>query len=134
MPVTWSDEKLILLYCPGGGSNSRPSAHRSFKHGQGVTRPYSLGHGGGTRERAERKLVLESIESPSVPTISGIIHQLAVCEISVFNKLKKMKTKQIRHKVNAICRTRYQLDAYGPLLGFRFKDHLAKSLIYSLKC
>ena len=46
MPVTWSDEKLILLYCPGRGSNSRPSAHRGFKHGQGVPRPYSLGHGG----------------------------------------------------------------------------------------
>ena len=30
------DEKLILLYCPGGGLNSRPPAHRSFKHGQGV--------------------------------------------------------------------------------------------------
>ena len=29
MSVTWSDEKLILLYCPGLGSNSRPSAHRS---------------------------------------------------------------------------------------------------------
>ena len=28
VPVTWSDEKLILLYCPGRGSNSRPSAHR----------------------------------------------------------------------------------------------------------
>ena len=42
MPVTWSDEKLILLYCPGRGSNSRPSAHRGFKHGQGVPRPYSL--------------------------------------------------------------------------------------------
>ena len=37
----WSDEKLILLYCPGRGSNSRPPAHRSFEHGQG------LGHGGG---------------------------------------------------------------------------------------
>ena len=47
MPVTWSDEKLILLYCPGRGSNSRPSAHRSFKHAQGVLRPYPLGHGGG---------------------------------------------------------------------------------------
>ena len=46
MPVTWSDEKLILLYCPGRGSNSRPSAHRGFKHGQGVPRPYSLGRGG----------------------------------------------------------------------------------------
>ena len=44
MPVTWSDEKLILLYCPGRGSNSRPSAHRSFKHGQGVPRPLPLGH------------------------------------------------------------------------------------------
>ena len=44
MPVTWSDEKLILLlYCPGRGSNSRPPAHRSFKHGQGVVRPYPLG-------------------------------------------------------------------------------------------
>ena len=43
MPVTWSDEKLILLYCPGRGSNSRPSAHRGFKHEQGVPRPYSLG-------------------------------------------------------------------------------------------
>ena len=29
MPVTWSDEKLILLYCPGRGLNSRPPAHRS---------------------------------------------------------------------------------------------------------
>ena len=29
MPVTWSDEKHILLYCPGRGSNSRPSARRS---------------------------------------------------------------------------------------------------------
>ena len=49
VPVTWSDEKLTLLYCPGRGSNSRPPAHRSFKHGQGVPRPwpYSLGHGGG---------------------------------------------------------------------------------------
>ena len=27
------DEKLILLYCPGLGLNSRPPAHRSFKHG-----------------------------------------------------------------------------------------------------
>ena len=27
------DEKLILLYCPGRGLNSRPPAHRSFKHG-----------------------------------------------------------------------------------------------------
>ena len=26
-------------YCPGRGSNSRPSAHRGFKHGQGVPRP-----------------------------------------------------------------------------------------------
>ena len=43
MPVTWSDEKLILLYCPGRGSNSRPSAHRGFKHEQGVPRPYSPG-------------------------------------------------------------------------------------------
>ena len=33
-----SDEKLILLYCPGRGSNSRPPAHRSFEHGQGVPR------------------------------------------------------------------------------------------------
>ena len=33
------DEKLILLYCPGRGLNSRPPAHRSFKHGQGVPRP-----------------------------------------------------------------------------------------------
>ena len=45
LPVTWtrSDEKLILLYCPGQGSNSRPPAHRSFKHGQGVLRPYPRG-------------------------------------------------------------------------------------------
>ena len=34
-------------YCPGLGSNSRPSTHCGFKHGQGVPRPYSLGHGGG---------------------------------------------------------------------------------------
>ena len=33
------DEKLILLYCPGRGLNSRPPAHRSFEHGQGVPRP-----------------------------------------------------------------------------------------------
>ena len=26
-------------YCPGRGSNSRPSARRSFKHDQGVPRP-----------------------------------------------------------------------------------------------
>ena len=44
MPVTWSNEKLILLYCPCRGSNSRPSAHRSFKHDQGVPRPLPLGH------------------------------------------------------------------------------------------
>ena len=37
------DEKLILLYCPGRGLNSRPPAHRSFKHGQGVPRPEPLG-------------------------------------------------------------------------------------------
>ena len=34
-----SPEKLILLYCPGRRLNSRPPAHRSFKHGQGVPRP-----------------------------------------------------------------------------------------------
>ena len=49
MPVTWSDEKLILLYFPGRGSNSRPPAHRSFKHGQGVPSPYPLGYGGGSK-------------------------------------------------------------------------------------
>ena len=47
MPVTCSDETLILIYFPGRGSNSQPPAHRSFKHGQGVLRPYPLGHGGG---------------------------------------------------------------------------------------
>ena len=47
IPVTWSDEKLILLYCPGRESNSRPPAHRSFKRGQGAPRPYPLGYGGG---------------------------------------------------------------------------------------
>ena len=41
------DEKLILLCCLGRGLNSRPPAHRSFKHGQGVPRPLPLGHGGG---------------------------------------------------------------------------------------
>ena len=52
MPVTWSDEKLILLvllivlYCPGRGSNSRLPAHRGFKHGQGVLRLYPLGDRG----------------------------------------------------------------------------------------
>ena len=30
------NEKLILLYCPGRGLNSRPPVHRSFKHGKGV--------------------------------------------------------------------------------------------------
>ena len=54
VPVTWSDEKLILLYCPGRGSNSRPSAHRGFKHGQGVPCPYSLGHGGGMTYKTNR--------------------------------------------------------------------------------
>ena len=39
VPVTRSDEKLILLYCPGRGLKSRPPAHPSFKHGQGVPRP-----------------------------------------------------------------------------------------------
>ena len=28
VPVTWSDEKFILLFCPGRGLNSRPPAHR----------------------------------------------------------------------------------------------------------
>ena len=44
MPVTWSDEQLILLYFPSRGSNSRSREHRSFKHGQGVLRPYPLAH------------------------------------------------------------------------------------------
>ena len=35
----------VLLYCPGRGSNTRPPAHRSFKHGQGTPRPLPLGHG-----------------------------------------------------------------------------------------
>ena len=48
VPITWSDEKPILLHCPGRGSNSRPPAHRSFKHGQGVPRPWPFGHGGGS--------------------------------------------------------------------------------------
>ena len=26
------DEKLILLYCPGRGLNSRPPAHRSYRY------------------------------------------------------------------------------------------------------
>ena len=49
MPVTWLDEKLILLYCPGRvrTHDLPPPTHRSFKHGQGVLRPYPLGHGGG---------------------------------------------------------------------------------------
>ena len=38
------DEKLILLYSPGRGLNSRPPAHRSFKHGKGVPRPKPLGN------------------------------------------------------------------------------------------
>ncbi len=37
------DEKLILLYCPGRGLNSRPPAHRSFKHGQ-VKVSHALNH------------------------------------------------------------------------------------------
>ena len=48
MPVTWSDEKLILLYCPGRGSNSRPSARRRvnmIKVSYALTtRPRRLGH------------------------------------------------------------------------------------------
>ena len=39
LPVAWSDEKLILLHCPGQGLNSRPPAHHSFKHGQGIPHP-----------------------------------------------------------------------------------------------
>ena len=31
-------------YCPGRGSNSRPPAHHSFKHGQGVGLSYTLNH------------------------------------------------------------------------------------------
>ena len=31
---------------PVGVRNSRPSAHRSFNHNQGVPRPLPLGHGG----------------------------------------------------------------------------------------
>ena len=66
MPVTWSDEKLILLYCPGRGSNSRPSAHRGFKHGQGVPRPYSLGHGGGNAN-------LFRVKKRDLPAKSGTV-------------------------------------------------------------
>ena len=39
-----SDEKLILHNCPGRGSNSRPPAYRSFKHGQGVPPSHALNH------------------------------------------------------------------------------------------
>ena len=39
---------------PGRGSNSRPPAHRSFKHGQGVPRSYPLGYGGGRYVRVNK--------------------------------------------------------------------------------
>ena len=62
VPVTWSDEKLTLLYRPGQGSNSRPPAHRSFKHhGQGVLRPYSFGHGGGCYTRKQMQTILRPL-------------------------------------------------------------------------
>ena len=39
VPVTWSDEITHPTILPGRGLNSRPPAHRSFKHVQGVPRP-----------------------------------------------------------------------------------------------
>ena len=30
LPVSWLDEKLSLLYCPGRGANPRPPAHPDF--------------------------------------------------------------------------------------------------------
>ena len=68
VPVTWSDEKLILLYCPGRGSNSRPSEHRGFKHEQGVARPYSLGHGGGYSSLSAKGVILCQIPTRSTLT------------------------------------------------------------------
>ena len=49
MPVTWSDEKLILgtIIIAPVGVRTHDLPHCSFKHGQSVPRPYSLGHGGG---------------------------------------------------------------------------------------
>ena len=41
MPLTWSDEKLILLYCPGRGSNS-------LKLQLGTARPRTQGLCAGT--------------------------------------------------------------------------------------
>ena len=61
VPVTWSDEKLTLLYRPGRGSNSRPPAHRTFKHGQGVLRPYPFGHGGGCYTRKQMQTILRPL-------------------------------------------------------------------------
>ena len=83
MPVTWSDEKLILLYCPGRGSNSRPHAHRSFKHGQGVLLPYPLGHGGGYLSKMQPVVLLVQtclqclrsiLESTKLPVFRTCIH------------------------------------------------------------
>ena len=74
MPVTCSDETLILLYFPGRGSNSQPPAHRSFKHGQGVLRPYPLGHGGGLATCFGRKgrIPLEGVKATSWSTNDDI--------------------------------------------------------------
>ena len=39
LPRTPCESKIDIggiVYCPGRGSNSRPSAHRSFKHGQAL--------------------------------------------------------------------------------------------------
>ena len=78
MPVTWSDEKLILLYCPGRGSNSRPSAHRGFKHERGVPRPYSLGHGGDKwSPRQQRHLAFVSEFTTNVRHVPGVDNVVA---------------------------------------------------------
>ena len=58
MPVTWSDEKLILLYCPGRGSNSRPSTRRSINM---IMVSYAL-------TTRTRKGMLIRVQKPGKPT------------------------------------------------------------------
>ena len=52
MPVTWPDEKLILLYCPGRGSNTRPSARRGVNM---MKVSHALNHSATAADRVPQK-------------------------------------------------------------------------------
>ena len=99
MPITWSDEKLIILYCPGRGSNSRPSTHRSFTHGQGVPRPYPLGHGG--------SLTIAIVHYTSIirctcMLVKTLIANEYYCHLDTFSKLCIICANRIVHLQNHI--------------------------------